>query len=208
MTEQTGNTTDHQILQAGLHPERLYLATMQNALPQFSVDRLAEHVQAETVYWTGLLSTASAGSDFLLTFEQIEHAMNALSSESNALKDLGKAVEAHARCEWADASNCYTQAVTDLHFALGQWCYALCKIGDDTPFDHYYGTRAEREKHQIPEPPRQSLAEMQAVSPVLFRAYQNLDRLLCLGVEVTQRQMLCLTRYLQEAEAQAHSPEA
>jgi hypothetical protein len=180
---------------------------MQKDSPQFSPTRLLENVQAEIVYWTRLLATSPAGAAFLLTLESVSEVVDALQKESEALTDLSKAVEAQESGWWADASNYYTRATSDLRFALSDWCSALCKIGDDTPFDHYYGTRAEREKHQQSEPPRRSLAEMQQVSLYLARAYQNLDRLFCLGVEVTQRQMLCLTRYLAEAEAQVSSPE-
>lgn len=207
MTDQTVITTDPLTLQAGLHPERLYLATMQNASPQFSVDRLLEHVQTELVYWTGLLASPT-GSAFLLTFEKVEHAIEALKQESIALKDILKAVEAHGIGAWADASNYYTRSVSDLQFAASSWCSALARISDETPFDHFRGTRAEREKYKRPEPPRQSLPEMQAISPMLFRIYQNIDRVFCLGVEIAQRQMLCLARYMTEAETSAYSPQA
>lgn len=199
--------TTHLNLEAGQHPDRSYFSTLLATQPQFSAEHLTEEVQAEILYWTGLLTVAPVGPAFALTFDNIEHAVGALRHESDALKDVAKALRAHGAEEWADASNYYTRVISDLHFALTDWCFALSKIGDDTPFDHYRGTIEERKKHKIAEPPRASLEDMQQVSPHLMRCYRNLDRVMTIGLEVVQRQMTVLTHYMSAAEAQAYSPE-
>jgi len=40
------------------------------------------------------------------------------------------------------------------------------------------------------------------ISPDLFRIFRNTDRVFCVGQELIQRQMTCLSNYMQEAEAQ------
>jgi len=199
---------NHTDLEAGRHPDRMYFSKLLAAQPQFSADRLIEEVQKEILYWTGLLNAVPTGGAFTMTFENIEHCVAALRHENDALKDVLNAMRSYASGQWADASNYYTRAISDLHFTLSDWGFALSRIADDTPFDHYRGTTEERRKDKTPEPPRTSLADMQLVSPHLFRIYQNMDRVIAVGVELVQRQITCLTNYMSEAEAQAYSPEA
>src|SRR5258708_4261188 len=201
-------TTNHQDLEMALHHDRSYFSTLLDAQPQFSAERLTEIVQTEILFWTNLLTTASAGPAFEMTFDNIEHAVDALRHESEAIKDVAKALQAHEAEAWADASNYYTRAVSDLYFAMSDWGFALGQIGDDTPFDHYRGTTEERKKHKTSEPPRASLEDMQQCSPYLMRCYQNMDRVCTINLELVQRQMTCLTNYMVAAEAQAYSPEA
>jgi hypothetical protein len=158
--------------------------------------------QAEVSYWTTLLTTAPAGNAFLSIFENIRHAIEALNQEVDTLRTMEKAVQAQTIGEWANASNYYARAVGSLHFALADWCFALNSIAARTPFNYRRATRAERAEHQIEEPPQASYEEMQQVSLYLFRIYQNMDRIFCLGLALTQRQMMCLTNYMHTAEAQ------
>ena len=188
----TTNPTDPSIIHPGAHPEHLFLATPQHPQP-VTVESLSEILQQETVYWTTMLPTAPAG-------KTVRHFTTALREERSALDETEQAVQAHARAEWAEACTHYTRAVVTLDAVLSEWRWMLARIASETPFTWYAMTRQEREEQQLPEPLPVSFAQMQEISPFLFRVYQNMDRLFCLGVELTQRLNLCLHMHMQEAE--------
>ena len=201
MMNQTARFNEHLDLEIQKHPERLYETKLLASQPQFSAVNLRSEVQAEAEYWKEVLTTMDVAS-LLETFKGIEHVFDALKHESDALGDLGKALVAHGKKEWADASILYQRTLSDLHFALSDWSFAAHEVADDSPFDPYSSTKEEREKHDIGEPPRSSYADMRAISAHLFRLYQNVDRVLCVGQEITQRQITCLSKYMQAAEEQ------
>ena len=118
------------------------------------------------------------------------------------MKDVAKGITAQSKGEWNEAANYYCNALSDLHFAHSDWSFAIHEIADDSPFDNYYPSKAIRQKEGIEEPPRSSFADMSTIAPNLFRIYRNIDRTLCIGQELVQRQITCLTNYMQEAEAQ------
>jgi hypothetical protein len=196
---------EHLELEMAKHPDRSYFATLLASQPQFSPNNLQAEIQGETEYWMSMLNGADAPS-FLQTFEGVRHAFDALKHEASALKDIEKAMVAHGKAEWAEAGICYGKAVSDLHFALIDWSFAIHEVADDTPFDPYYPTKAEREKRNVEDPPRASYQDMCAVSPYLFRIYRNMDRIFCIGQELVQRQITCLTTYMQLAEEQEAVP--
>jgi hypothetical protein len=191
----------HLELEIGKHPERTYLATLLKSQPQFSIDNLQAEIQAEAEYWMTMFS-GSDGKSFLEVFKSVEHVFDALKHEGDALKDVQRGLDAHKAGEWGEASKYYGSAIGDLHFAISDWNFATHEIADDSPFDPYYPSKAEREKHNIKEPPRASYEDMREISPMLFRIFRNVDRILCLGQELVQRQITCLTIYMQKAEAQ------
>ncbi len=200
MTVHALSFNGHLELEIGKHPERTYLATLLKSQPQFSIDNLQAEIQTEAEHWMTMFSS-SDGKSFLQVFEIVEHIFDALKHEGNALKDVEKALAAHKQAEWGEASKYYGSALSDLHFAVSDWNFAIHEVADDCPFDPYYPSKAEREKHNIEEPPRASYEDMREISPLLFRIFRNVDRVFCLGQELVQRQMTCLTIYMQEAEA-------
>jgi hypothetical protein len=200
-TIQALSVNDHLELEIGKHPERTFFATLLESRPQFSVDWLLAEVQAETEYWVTLLANPKNGKTFLQNLEGIRHVFDALKHEDSALKDVAYGVTAHSKGDWAEASTYYCKAMSDLHFAHSDWNFAIHELADDTPFDPYYPTKAERVKHNIEDPPRSSDSDMCEVAPGLFRIHRNVDRTFCLGQELVQRQITCLTNYMQEAEA-------
>ncbi|SRR5579884_147106 len=191
----------HLELEIGKHPERTYLATLLNSQPQFSIDNLQADIQTEAEHWMEMFS-GSDGKSFLEVFKSVEHVFDALKHEGDALKDVQRGLDAQKAGEWGEASKNYSSALSDLHFAISDWNFAIHHMADDSPFDPYYPSKAEREKHNIEEPPRASYEDMREISPLLFRIYRNIDRVLCVGQELAQRQFSCLTAYMQEAEAQ------
>lgn len=196
---QTRGVNEHLELELSKHEERSYLSTLLASRPQFLASNLSAELQAETERWMPLLSTASAET-FLQTFEGIKYVFDALKHESRALTDIEKAIVAQGKHEWAEAGTFYGKAVSDLHFALSDWTFAIGQIADDSPFDPYYPTKAERAQHGVEDPPRSSYKEMCGTSASLFQIYRNLDRVFCIGQEIAQRQITCLTNYMQEAE--------
>lgn len=192
---------EHLDLEIGKHPERTFFATLMNSQPQFSIDYLNSEVQTEAEHWMASFS-GSDGKSFLEVFKSVEHVFDALKHEGSSLKDVEKAITAHKQGEWGEASKYYGNALSDLHFAVSDWEFAIHEIADDTPFDPYYPSRAEREKHNVEEPPRASYEDMREVAPMLFRIFRNLDRMFCVGQELIQRQITCLTIHMQELEAQ------
>ena len=200
MTTQALTFNAHLELEMGKHPERTYLAALLNSQPQFSIENLRAEIQAEAEYWMTLFSS-SDGKSFLEVFKSVEHVFDALQHEGRALDDVEKGLGAHKIGEWGEASKHYASALSDLHFAVSDWHFAIHEVADDTPFDPYYPTKEERAKHNIEEPPRASYEDMCEVSPLLFRILRNVDRVLCLGQELAQRQITCLTVYMQGAEA-------
>lgn len=200
-TTHTRSLNEHLELEIGKHPERTYIATLLASRPQFSPDHLITEVQAETAYWMSLLTEADSDA-FLQTFEGVRHAFEALKHEASALKDVERALAAHGKGEWAEAGVFYYKAISDLHFAISDWTFAIHEVADDTPFDPYYANKEERKKHNIEDPPRSSYEDMREVSPHLFRLYRNLERVFCIGQELMQRQITCLTSYMHLAEEQ------
>lgn len=198
---QTLNMNDHLKLEISTHPDRTYLATLLDSHPQFSVDNLQAEVQTEAEYWMTMFSS-SDGKSFLQVFESVTHIFDALKDEGDALKIVERALLAHKQADWGEASKYYGNAIGDLSSAVTDWRFAIHQIADDTPFDPYYPSRAEWEKHNIEEPPRSSYEEMREVSPLLFRILHNLDRVCCVMQELVQRQMTCLTNYMQAFETQ------
>ena len=201
MTHHTHSLNDHLELEIGKHADRSYVTTLLASQPQFSASNLIAELQAETEHWRSLVSSSGIET-FLQTFDGIQHIFNGLKHENSALKDVEKALTAHGKHEWAEAGVLYGKAISDLHFALSDWTFAIHSVADDSPFDPYYPTKAEREKHQFEDPPRASYEEMREVSSYLFRLYRNLDRVFCIGQEITQRQITCLTNYMLAAEKQ------
>jgi hypothetical protein len=197
----------HLELEMGKYPDRTFFATLLNSQPQFSADNLIATVQAETEYWMMYFTSIKNGKEFLQTFGGIHHVFDALKHETDALKDLEKALQLHSQGNWADAHKHYCSALMDLHFGFSEWRFAIGKIADETHFDPYHTTAEDRKRHAqqghtVEEPARASYADMQQVSPMLFRLYQNIDRTFCISQEITQRQITCLSNYMQEAEAQ------
>jgi len=199
--DQALSVNDHLELELSKNLPRTFLSTLLDSRPQFSVDMLNVEVQAETEYWVTLLANPKDGKTFLQTLEGIRHVFDALKHEDSALKDVAMGVTAHSKGDWAEAANYYCRAMSDLHFAHSDWDFAIQELPDDTPFDPYYPMKAERKKHEIEDPPRSSYADMCEVAPSLFRIYRNIDRVFCLGQELVQRQITCLTNYMQEAQA-------
>jgi hypothetical protein len=194
MTAHDLSLNGHLELETEKNPQRSYFATLRGSRPQFSSDNLLAEVQAETEHWMTQLTSTEAAS-FLQALGGTQHVFDGLQHEARALKDITKALAAHGKGEWGEASRYYGNALSDLHFAMHG-------TANDTPFDPYYPTKEERARHNIEEPPRASYEEMREVSPDLFRIFRNLDRVFCIGQEIVQRQMTCLSNYMQEAKAQ------
>jgi hypothetical protein len=201
MTAHAFSLNDHLELETEKNPNRSYFAILRGNQPQFSIGNLQADIQAEAEYWMTMLP-GSDGKSFLQVFESVQHVFDALKHEGNALKDAEKALDAHKQAEWGEASKYYASALSDLHFAISDWNFVIHEVGDDSPFDPYYPSKAEREKNNTEEPPRASYADMCEISPLLFRIFHNIDRLFCVGQELVQRQMTCLTVYMREAESQ------
>lgn len=199
MTIYNDKFNGHLELETLKNPGRSYFTILQNSHPQFSVDNLRAEIQVEAEYWM-MMFAGKDGKSFLEVFEGVGHIFDALKHEGGALKDVERAMSAHERADWGEASNYYIRAISDLYNAVSAWGFAMHDIAGDTPFDPYYPQRAERQKHIIEEPPRASYHEMCEVSPLLLRILRNLDRLFCTGQELVQRQMTCLAIYMQKAE--------
>ena len=192
---------EHLDLDLVKHADRLYVQTLVASQPQFSSANLIAEVRAETEYWMQYLSSASP-TMFLQSLTNVQHIFDALNHESNALKDVENAIVAHGKREWSEASVLYANAASDLHSAISDWQFAMHEVADDSPFDVYYPTQAQRKKRGIEDPPRASFEEMSEISTSLFRLYRNLDRVFCICQELTQRQISCLMQYMQAAEEQ------
>jgi hypothetical protein len=192
-------TADPSILYTDRHADRLFLATLREEQPPFTVEFLAGVVQQETAYWTTLATTAPTGTAFLHAFEQVQTAMEALKKESRACTDLEQALLAHEAGAWVDAHVWYQRVISELQSALKGWGFALGMFTHDTPFDQCW-TAAERTHHEIELPSRTSSREMLLATPMLLRAYRSMDRLSCLLLELAQRLAHCLSQYLAEAE--------
>ena len=182
------------------HPERTFI-TLVNSHSQFSVDALRAELGSETEYWVKLLASLADGTSFLQALESIRHIFDALKHEDNAMKDVTEGVAAQSRGEWNEAANYYCNAMGDLNSAHFSWSSAIHEIADDTPFDSYLPPEVIRQREGIKEPSRSSYADMSAVAPNLFRIHSNIDRTFCIGQELVQRQITCLTNYMHEAEA-------
>ena len=197
----TTTPTDPTALQTVAHLDRVFLTTLRDQQPPFTLESLTQTLQHETAFWTAQVTHLLTGPAGWQALEQVRDVFDAFKHERDALSQLAPALEAHRCGEWAEASHLYRRVLTDLHFALMDWEFALDTIGEDTPFDAAWGTKTEREQEQIAEPSRISYSELLAISPLLFRVYRNMDRVCCLSLELTQRLMLCLSQFMEEAEA-------
>lgn len=191
---------DHLELEVNKHPDRSYLTTLTNSQPQFSASNLFAEAESEAEFWMACLT--ADGKTFLEAFRGNQHAFDALKHEHGALKDIERAIALHGKGAWAEASIRYGKAISDLHFALSDWNFAIHEYADDSPFDPYYPGKEERVKYDIEEPPRTSYEDMRQIAPFLFRIYRNLDRLFVIGQEITQRQIACLMAHTQVLEEQ------
>ncbi len=192
-------TADLCILYTDRHADRLFLATLREEQPPFTVEFLAGVVQQETAYWTTLATTAPTGTAFLHAFEQAQAALEALKKESRACLNLEQALLAHEALAWADAHVWYQRAISELQYAFRDWGFALGTLTHDTPFDHCW-TAAERTRHGIEAPSQTTYTQLLPLTPLLFRAFRSMDRLCCLLMELTQRLAHCLSQSMAEAE--------
>jgi hypothetical protein len=199
MEHTTTNPTDPCILYMDRHADRLFLATLREEQPPFTVEFLASIVQRETAYWTTLATTAPTGIAFLHAFEQAQAAIEALKKESRACLDLEQALQAHEARAWADAHVWYQRVINELQYAFRDWIFALGTLTHDTPFDHCW-TAAERTRHGVEMPSQMTYTQLLPLTPFLFRASRSMDRLCCLLIEMTQRLAHCLSQSLAEAE--------
>ena len=160
----------------------------------FALDALLAEIEAETAYWR----ETNAPRTPRLAYEQRRPTLRALPYERSALEQITQAMQAEARAAWAQAGCFYAYAASALSSALGKWSWAIEVIASDTPFS---GSATEEElEHCFTLPPSLSIETVQAVSPYLLCIYQNVDRVLCLWAELLKRQVLCLTRTLQQAQ--------
>jgi hypothetical protein len=194
VTELTLN--HHLALEIAKHPEQTYFATLMESQPQFSASNLLADLHSETEYWMALLSDLD-GKTFLETLQGARNAFDALKHEKEILKALEKALDAHGKGDWEEASKLYNRTLSEMWFAISDWNSAIQETADESPLDHYYPSQAERRKQDIEEPPRSSDEELRGIAPHLFHIYRNLDRLFCIGQEIAGRQRVCLTNYMQ-----------
>ncbi|MGH2478565.1 MAG: hypothetical protein ACRDHW_02770 [Ktedonobacteraceae bacterium] len=167
------------------------------------LDQLQEAAKQEMAYWTGLLSEAP---DRVKMYKLIQHCMSALNHESSAAKEIANAIQAEASGLIAEASVYYHRAHSDLGFAFSDWHFAVPEVADDSPFDTYMPTTAERKQYEKDGYPRQkqptriSYTDLLEISPMLHHIYVSMDRVHCLGLSLTQFQMAHLSTCLIEAE--------
>src|SRR6266700_982470 len=195
----TLSLNDHLALEIARHPEHTYFATLIESQPQFSASNLLEELLKETEYWKVLLSDVDSET-FLKTLQGARHAFDALQHERKLLALVERALDAHGRGDWEEATKLYSKALHDSWYTISDWGSAIHETTDDTPLDPYYPSRTERRKQDIEEPPRSSYEEISQIAPYLLRIYHNFDRLYCIGQEIAQRQRVCLTNYMQALE--------
>lgn len=177
------------------------------------LDQLSEAVKQEMTYWTNLLTEAP---DRMNMYKWVKYCLSALDHESRAAKEIANAILAEATGLVAEASVYYARAHSDLRSALSDLHFAIPEIADDTPFNTYMATTADRKEYEEAgypkpkQPTRVSYADLLEISPLLHRIYISIDRVHCLALSITQFQMAHLTTYLIEAEhsSAAHQIEA
>jgi hypothetical protein len=183
-----------------------FLGTALTAVtPQELLEEANAALKAEMTYWSNLLLIAT---DNIGMFKTIQHCLEGLEREAKAMKDVTSAIQAEQSGLCADASVYYARAQSDLQLALSSWHFAIADVADDSPFDIYMPTSAERKQYEEQKmsagklPTRTSYAAMQEISPMLHHVYLSMDRVYCLGLSLTQYQMRHLTTYLIEAKQQ------
>lgn len=186
---------------------KTFLATaLTSPTPQTLLECVTEAVNTEMAYWSNILATSNTltnNSSIVTTYNTIQHCLQALKHENSALKDMKHAIEAEHQALWSDASVNYARAQSDLQSALFDWTLALHEIAQDSAFDTYIATAAERAEHkQAQAPTRTSYTDLLEISPMLHHAYLSIDRLHSLGLSLVQYQMHHLNTHLLEAQQQ------